>query len=60
MIALRPNPKLACKEARRMVTSSESVQALHAFRRVIVDHRYSDTNFRFYQNRKKKYRVPLK
>ena len=24
MIAYRPNPKLACKEARRMVTLSES------------------------------------
>ena len=39
MMALRPNPKLACKEARRMVTSSVSVHATHAFRHVIVDHR---------------------
>ena len=52
MIALHPNPKLACKEARRMVTSSESVHAMHAFRHVIVDHRQTGTNFRFYQSRK--------
>ena len=40
IIALRLNSKLACKEARRMVTSSESVHAMHAFRQVIiVDHR---------------------
>ena len=31
MIDLRPNPKLACKEARRMVTSSESLHAIHAY-----------------------------
>ena len=39
MIALHPNPKPACKEASRMVTSSESVLAMQAFRHVIVDHR---------------------
>ena len=39
MVALRPNRKLACKEARRMVTSSESAHAMHAFRHVVVEHR---------------------
>ena len=39
MMALRPNPKLARKEARRMVTSGERVHAMQAFRYIIVDRR---------------------
>ena len=39
MIAFRPNPKLACKKARRKVASSESVRAMYTFRHVIVNHR---------------------